>query len=129
MIYKRLIPMAQSEYILATYSRKPGWVNKHRILSYLILATYSQKPGRVNEHRLMTYMTHKATMYYYVTREKIAKRRQLKSTEKSKAFIGRQAKISSSMKLALATGRYALSVSRHSHYPIDILTQISSVLI
>ena len=45
-----------------------------------------------------------------------------RNNRKSKAFIGRQAKISSSMKLALATGRYALSMSRLSHYPIDILT-------
>ena len=39
------------------------------------------------------------------------------------------AKVSSSMKLELATRRYAFFVSQHSHYPIDILTQISSVLI
>ena len=65
-----------------------------------------------------------------IKRENLQKDIQIKQQQKkSKAFIGRQAKISSSMKLALATGRYALSVSRHSHYPIDILTQISSVLI
>ena len=32
MIYKPIIPMAQSKYILATYSPKPGRVNKHRII-------------------------------------------------------------------------------------------------
>ena len=45
--------MAQSKYILATYSRKPGRVNKHRMLPYLILATYSQKPGQINKHRIV----------------------------------------------------------------------------
>ena len=53
MIYKRMNPMAQSKYILATYSKKPGRVNKHRILSYLILATCSRKPDRVNKHRIV----------------------------------------------------------------------------
>ena len=56
MIYKRMIPMAQSKYILATYSPKPGQVNKHWILSPHILATYSQKPGRVNKHRILSHL-------------------------------------------------------------------------
>ena len=38
IIYKRMIPMAQSKYILATYSPKPGRVNKHR---WFIIMLYS----------------------------------------------------------------------------------------
>ena len=43
MIYKSIIPMAQSKYILATYSPKPGRFNKHRTISHHILATYRLK--------------------------------------------------------------------------------------
>ena len=52
MIYKRMIPMAQSKYILATYSPKPGRVNKHGIISDYVLTTCSGKLSRVNEHRV-----------------------------------------------------------------------------
>ena len=107
MIYKRMIPMAQSKYILVTYSRKLDRVNKYRILSYLILATYSQKPGGI-----ISLIGLQPCITFH-------KRKKLKKTvkskqQKTKAFIGRQAKVSSSMKLALGTGRYALSVSRPS---------------
>ena len=52
MIYKRIIPMAQSKYMMATYSPKPGRVNKHRIISDYVLTTCSWKSSRVNEHRV-----------------------------------------------------------------------------
>ena len=80
MIHKRMIPMAQSKYILATYNPKPGRFNKHWIIlpayitvsnkgknpmidkrmipmaqSKYVLATYSPKPGRVNKHRIISH--------------------------------------------------------------------------
>ena len=45
--------MAQSKYMLATYSQKPGWVNKHWIISDYVLTTCSWKSSRVNERRFI----------------------------------------------------------------------------
>ena len=43
--------MAQSKYILATYSRRPGRVNKHQFMLYWQLIV--KKSDRVNKRRFI----------------------------------------------------------------------------
>ena len=48
--------MAQSKYMLATYSPKPGRVNKHRIISDYTLTTCSWKSSRVKNTGLIWWL-------------------------------------------------------------------------